>query len=327
MYSKNFERLKDLYQRLRITLRGGPLSLTISIPGKTFLAGEYLALKGGPTLVFLSQPCFEMEISKGSVSGEAGSGGIHPDSPAGLFIRKYPVDFADVVLNFRDAYQGRGGFGASTAQFLAVYAFRAYQKNPHADISQDLDLKDLLQNYYECAWSGVGHRPSGADLIGQYKGHLTFYEKKRDVVLTNNWPFQNIEFFLLHTGNKLATHEHLKNLSDFNESSLESAFAYFQRAFDRQDSDLFVQGVSEYSKALRDMNFTCSETSVLLSEICKLSGVRAAKGCGALGADVVMVVVNKHSVKSLEQYCDQRGLSLLTSSNNISSGLQVRGAL
>lgn len=277
--------------------------------------------------MFLSQPCFEMDIVKGHTLDRGSLGGVHPDSPAGLYLKKHSDDFADVTLNFDDAYQGRGGFGASTAQFLAVYFFSAYRKNPQVDISQVLGLKDLLQTYYECAWSGVGYRPSGADLIGQYKGLLTFFEKKRDVVLTKNWPFEDIEFFLLHTGNKVATHEHLKNLPDFNESSLESAFAYFQNSFAQQSSDLFVRGVNEYAQALRDLNFTCPETLSLLREIGTLPGVRAAKGCGALGADVVMVVANRHSAKPLQQYCDQRGLSLLASSNNISSGLQVRGAL
>ncbi|WP_415063969.1 hypothetical protein [Bdellovibrio sp.] len=299
------------------------MSLVFSVPGKTFLAGEYLALQGGPTLVFLSQPCFEMNVQKGQGQKE----GLHPESPAGLFIAKYADYFSQFDLSFQDPYIGRGGFGASTAQFLSVYALWLYKEKAQQDMEKLLDFKHLLEAYYEVAWQGQGQRPSGADLVGQLKGSLTFFEKRQGLISVKSWPFMDLEFSLIHTGNKVATHEHLKNLPEFDGSSLEQAFAIIREGFEKQDSTRFIDGVNAYALALQDLGFTCKETLSLLSELRQIPGVRAVKGCGALGADVVLVVTNKAETRGVQEFCQTRGLVILSSSKNISSGLQLRGSL
>lgn len=299
------------------------MSLIFSIPGKTFLAGEYLALQGGPTLVFLSQPCFQLEVQK----GQGSLGSIHPQSPAGLFIGKHQEDFAKFDLKFVDPYKGRGGFGASTAQFLATYVFWLHKEAHQMDMQKNIDLKQLLETYYECAWAGVGQRPSGADLVGQYNGFLTFFEKRVGAISIADWPFSDLDFFLIHTGNKVATHEHLKNLVEFDASRLEDSFVIIRNSFETKKSDMFIAGVSAYGEALKDLHFTCPETLVLLQDVRQLWGVRAAKGCGALGADVVLVVTDKEASAELKKYCKDHRLSILSSSENISSGLQIRGTL
>lgn len=299
------------------------MALVFTIPGKTFLAGEYLALHGGPALVFLSQPCFELEVIKGTGS----KGVIHKDSPAGLFMQKHEDYFSQFDINFLDPYMGRGGFGASTAQFLAVYALWLNKEAHHQDMEKLLDFKHMLEAYYEVAWSGVGRRPSGADLVGQLKGALTFFEKRQGLISVKSWPFEDLEFFLIHTGNKLATHEHLKNLSDFDPSSLEKSFSVIRESFEKQQSDLFIQGIQSYAEALKELGFTLPETLDLLTKVKTLKGVKAAKGCGALGADVVLVVTAKGESQALKDYCLQHSLSILSSSGKISSGLQVRGSL
>jgi mevalonate kinase len=38
-------------------------AVALSVPGKTFLVGEYVALDGGPSIVLATRPCFEMKIS------------------------------------------------------------------------------------------------------------------------------------------------------------------------------------------------------------------------------------------------------------------------
>lgn len=299
------------------------MSLVITVPGKTFLAGEYLALQGGPTLVFLSQPCFELEASKGGGALR----GIHEESPAGLFIRKHHDCFSKFDLYFRDPYQGRGGFGASTAQFLAAYAFCLFKEAPQQDMEKLLDLKHLLEAYYEVAWQGQGQRPSGADLVGQVKGSLTFFEKRQGLISVKSWPFADLEIFLIHTGNKVATHEHLKSLPNFDGTALEKSFQMIRESFDTQQSSHFVTGVQSYAHALETLGFTCTETLSLLKDLRQLPGVATAKGCGALGADVVLAVTAKGSSQALKSYCESHQLSILSSLDKISQGLQVRGSL
>lgn len=297
--------------------------MVFSVPGKTFLAGEYLAVKAGPALLFLSQPCFELHVSKGS--GKAPQ--IHPESPAGKFMALHENYFCGFDLNFQDPYNGKGGFGASTAQFLSVYALWAQQETPAQDMQRLLDFRHLLETYYQVAWNGEGQRPSGADLIGQLKGSLTFFDKAEGLISVKTWPFSDIEFYLLHTGNKIATHEHLKTLPDFDESGLRSSFSAIRKSFDTANSDDFVEGVKSYAAALKDLGFTCDPTLNLLEKIRQIHGVKAAKGCGALGADVVLVVTEKNNSQDFIQFCQTEKIALISSSHKISAGLTVQGAL
>lgn len=295
------------------------MALEFLIPGKTFLVGEYLALHGGPTLVALSKPCFELKAQAG-----AGSiGTIHPESPAGQFISKHSEFFKKFDLEFVDPYQGLGGFGASTAQFLGVYALWLH-KEPHMQGMESMfDYKHLLSTYTEFAWNGQGTPPSGADLIGQMKGSLTFFEKRRGMLSVANWPFEDLDFYLIHTGNKVPTHEHLKTLKDFDSSGLEKSFNKVQAAFSQQSSELLIEGVKDYAAELLALNFTCEPTLALLKEIRSLNGVMAAKGCGALGSDVLFVITRRHEAPALENYCQNKNLKIVSSHRQISLGLQV----
>src|SRR5690606_39000184 len=102
-------------------------------PSKTFLLGDYLSLLGGPALLLNTEPRFQglLESIQPTVKSSAIADkiqaiepypGIHPQSPAGKFLQRHASDFADCNLTFFDPHQGAGGFGASSAQFLMVYA-------------------------------------------------------------------------------------------------------------------------------------------------------------------------------------------------------------
>ena len=51
---------------------------TWSIPAKTFLVGEYAALKEQSAILLTTTPCFELRLTS-----QPGLHGIHPQSPAG----------------------------------------------------------------------------------------------------------------------------------------------------------------------------------------------------------------------------------------------------
>lgn len=299
------------------------MSLVLSVPGKTFLAGEYLALNEGPALLFLSQPNFELTAKPGKGQVE----GLHQNSPAGLFIRKHKDYFAKLDISFQDPHKGIGGFGASTAQFLSAYALWLYKEAAQQDMEKILDFKHILEAYYEVAWNGQGLRPSGADVVGQLKGSLTFFEKRQGLINVKSWPFAGLEFTLLHTGNKVATHEHLRMLKKFDTSGLETAFSKIKDSFENASEEQFVSGIKSYAQALKDLNFTCAPTLNLIDELQSIPGVRAVKGCGALGADVVLVITKKDFSQGVKQYCEIHGLKILASNKDMALGLQVRGNL
>ncbi len=278
-------------------------SLILSVPGKSFLAGEYLALKGGPSLVLSSSPRFELIAKPGSGQIE----GIHPLSPAGKFIFEHPDFFSGYDLSFLDPYHGNGGWGASTAQFLTVFALNDTPQ------SNALSITRLLESYWKYAWDGQGFRPSGADLVAQYKGSLCLFEKHTGHV--HDWVFADIDFAFIPTGKKLVTHEHLKTLGEFNEEPLEIAMRAIQSALQNGNSQEFVAGVQANAKALADLDFVAPHTRVLCQQLLENPGVLAAKGCGALGADVVFVVYKKNHSEEFKKF---------VTSKDIAHGLEIQ---
>ncbi|MEK2690572.1 hypothetical protein [Bdellovibrio sp. GT3] len=299
------------------------MALTCTIPGKTFLVGEYLALHGGPALFVLSKPCFVVTAVKADENQSTpGLGSIHPESPAGKFVLDHAQYFKNINLKFEDPYKV-GGFGASTAQFLGAYAFWMHRESHQIGMEAQFDFKHLLSVYLKYAWNGEGAPPSGTDLIAQMKGNLTFFEKRKGLLSVTNWPFEDLDFYLIHTGNKVATHEHLKTLKEFDSSALEKAAYQVHESFAAVNSAELISGVKAYAQALKDLNFTCEPTLKLLEGLRALPGVKAAKGCGALGADVMFVVTDKNQSEVIERHCQEVKVNVIASNRTVSAGLHI----
>ncbi|MBC7371985.1 MAG: hypothetical protein H7326_10490 [Bdellovibrionaceae bacterium] len=263
-----------------------------------------------------SKPRFELSaksMSNGNSAGQTGGlSGIHLDSPAGLFVREHSEFFSQYELQFRDPHEGRGGWGASTAQFLSVYALKQWPESRGLESIEPLSISALLEDYWKHAWNGTGHRPSGADLVAQYKGGLTLFEKRSGLVSTFRWNFADIDFALVPTGEKLATHEHLRVLADFDSSSLELAMKQIQNSLRSYNVEDFVAGVRANAHALQELNLVAPKTQQRIAEFLKKPGVLAAKGCGAMGADVILVVYLKKQTADTEfaNYVGSKDLSL-----------------
>src|SRR4051812_39210067 len=105
------------------------------IPAKTFLIGEYAALVGHSAILLTTTPCFELSLEPSEKNF------IHPESPAGLWLKKQE---ANIKLTWKDPYQGQGGLGASSAQFLSCYLATCYLQN------KTVELEQLLQAYEAC---------------------------------------------------------------------------------------------------------------------------------------------------------------------------------
>ncbi len=295
-------------------------SLILSMPGKTFLAGEYWILKSGTALVAATEPGFNLFVSKGS--GKLT--GIHSESPAGKLHADHFSFFKNFDLDFKDDVQ-LGGLGASTAQFLGLYAFLKLQKNLLHEAERYLDHRQMLLDYQRYAWNGQGVAPSGADLIAQERGYLTVFDKSLGRISRASWSFSDLDFYLIHTGIKLATHEHLKSAPDFQIEKMQLAFGQIVKSLEVADAENFCQGIESYASALLEQGLTASHSVALLEQIRKLSGVRAAKGCGAMGSDVLLVCCDKQQKQeALLAFCDANQLKIMASNASLVPGLQVK---
>jgi mevalonate kinase len=252
-----------------------------SIPAKTFLLGEYVALSGGPAIILTTTPCFEVGLSSDSHVSKAM---IHPDSPAGRF---WATTGINLHLTWYDPYDGIGGLGASSAQFLGAYLAFLLVK------SKMFNQEALLDAYWASSFrEGEGMRPSGYDVLAQASSQCVYLDRNIQSETSYAWPFDDIAFILLHTGDKLATHHHLQTmrLTDAM-ASLSPLVLLGKQAFEQGDSQLLIEAVNRYYQHLLACGLVAQRTQEQCATLNEDPDVLACKGCGALGADVLLVLV------------------------------------
>ncbi len=300
---------------------------TFAIPSKTFLAGEYVAPFGGPAIVINTAPKFTLEVGSSKEVQEKRKDGISAASPAGKFMDKYKDFFQNMVIRFKDPHGGKGGLGASSAQFAFCYFLKENQKNNLKENlknspKENSPYSNLHQEYLAAAWNGLGTPPSGADVIAQLLGGpITFYHKEAARLEQMAWPFSGISFSLFHTGHKVATHEHLSTLElkpdDFLDQLVESIWDNMKR----KDEESFLENMRIFMEKLGEKKLICEETRRLAETISAWPCVRLIKGCGALGMDVVCVLYTTNEEKEIHRRAENLGLSPFATSLELVPGL------
>lgn len=294
------------------------MDLELSVGSKTFLLGEYFVLQSGQALVASTDRRFRLLIQP---SEKLRLAGIHPESPAGKLISENSEVFCRSHVQFIDPHKGEGGLGASTAQFAMVFeAIEQMQSVPA--VSSNQKLSSLLQTYHRLAWSGEGIRPSGADLLGQYLGGLTLINTLTNDHRQLTWNFSDLQFLVVKTGKKLATHEHLKSLGAERFEQLEPAFHVSIEGLETGDSENFLSGVREYRQTLADLNLVAEHTKHLLEILDDLQITEAHKGCGAMGADTMALFVRPDRLDEAVEWSRTQGLLPLVDSEDLTLGIE-----
>jgi mevalonate kinase len=275
------------------------------IPAKTFLLGEYAAIAEASAILITTTPYFELSLNH---SDELI--GIHPESPAGIWWKLKQNTHGG--LSFYDPYHRIGGLGASSAQFLGSYLASCSLKNTQPD------LNDMLSAYYQSSWSGSGLRPSGYDVIAQSQQGCVYINKKNKIIQSYPWPFQNLSLFLIHTGEKLATHHHLQTTTlPTQVSQLSAIVDQAKHAFDQTNSAQLVNSINEYHHVLTELNLVAQHSLVSINQLkTQHPEILAIKGCGALGADILLIITAKHDAPLLKNKLHSQNWLLLATEEN-----------
>ncbi|MEE9452352.1 MAG: hypothetical protein V3V61_06320 [Gammaproteobacteria bacterium] len=292
--------------------------LQLSTPSKTFLLGEYLALCGGASLIVNTEARFSLTV-KSQSPGEII--GISSQGPARQLLQTHAALFKPFKLNFTDPYAKAGGLGASSAQFLLCYALHEYVSRGSILSANTIEIDRLLQHYHSCCDIVGKYKPSGHDLIAQLKGDLCYFHPRENKPESYAWPFKEIGFYLLRSGTKIATHEHLAQLQPFDAHDLNICMQQAMQAFHDQDPLNFIVAVNQYGQLLQQLGFVSVHTQALLRTIHSHKAVRATKGCGALGADIILVLIDKNKKSDFADHADQQGWVIIADESHISSGL------
>jgi hypothetical protein len=272
------------------------------------MLGEYVVLKAGPSLLLTTYPCFTAkQISKPELKN------IHPDSPAGQFWQTNANN--QFGLEFDDPFNGLGGLGASSAQFLG-----AYMAQQHF-LGKATSLTSMLEAYYNYAWDGQGIKPSGYDVLAQASTTCVYINQSKEKLVNYDWPFEDIDFVLIHTGKKLATHHHLQALTLDNQlDDLHDITEQGVDAFCHRDSALFIDSVNEYRSALYSLKLVANHTIDMTDELLQWPEVMAAKGCGAMGADVILLLTSKTTRLQLCEKLAQKKVHILATPDELYRG-------
>jgi mevalonate kinase len=261
-----------------------------SAPGKTFILGEYLAVKGGPSLVLTTEPRFRLRVSPSPASELIH---IHELSPAGLWFQKKKESFAGWRIEFLDPHKGVGGLGASSAQFALLYVSELFLREGHLDF-QKLQWPQILSDYRSVAWNGQGEAPSGADVVAQLCGGFTHYDGFAQKARVLKWPFADAGLVLLHTGRKLATHEYLQAKLEVPEREWRKILLKAEQALEEAQLDLFTEAFQEYGAGLHAQGWVAQSTQEILAQLALAPHndfeILASKGCGAMGVDIVALL-------------------------------------
>lgn len=278
------------------------------VPAKTFLLGEYAALNGGSALILTSKPCFELTLID-----EPGLNGIDSSSPAGRYWLGLPP--VEQGLSWHDPYEGIGGLGASSAQFLAVYLADCHLRN------QQPNRKTLLERYFQFAWNGKGIKPSGYDVMAQEQQQCVFINGQRHETCNYPWPFSELAFILVHSRHKLATHEHLQSFQlNFSTDRLSRLAEQGCMAFEQANDTLLVNAVNACQQQLEALQLITPDSVKAIADLKSNEGVVAAKGCGALGADVILLLVEKRRLSGLRNELSGMGWNVLATNMELYIG-------
>lgn len=267
--------------------------MKFSFPSKTFLLGEYVALEGGPALMLGHAPLFEFAFAN---SKEAQSFTFHQDSPAGAWADIHEEFFANTKIEYLDPHNGAGGFGASTAQFLAVYLYVLSRQNMLRGGGTDLSnlQKWAIVEDYRQLFEDEDVPPSGYDLMAQMQKGLTAVHGVQQKTEPVVWPFKDSDILVYKTASKVKTHEHLQDLeiSELTLKELTSSVERCLSAIHKKDRADFMEGVKTFAATLQNAGLLAAETAALIQKWNDAEGVLASKGCGAMGADVFVVFVD-----------------------------------
>lgn len=295
------------------------MKVKVSVPSKTFLIGEYAALNGGPSLVVSTEPRFSAEIS---APGDGLANGLHPQSPAGLWMRSQALSFQKIDFIFKDPHQGAGGFGASSAQFLMAWIWSHLEKKPFSDLADGVDVKSIWDDFLSL-FSDSKVKPSGVDLLAQATGGLTRVTTQPLKVQSLDWNFSDVDFLLVPTKNKVDTHKHLNSLDTSGIDELQSIATVASNSLETQDAHQFIGAIKDFETTLAAQGKTHLRTMNLLEKWKQQPGVLAGKGCGALGADSFVLFVEKSESLNIRKQLSLHELPVLASSLSLSSGLSL----
>lgn len=308
------------------------------LPSKTFLLGEYAVLDGGTGILVGTKPNFEMHIASSKPSEKSVIEGLSKKGPAIEFLKDHLDIFSNYEIRFVDPHESRGGFGWSGAQFLFLYALKQWHEQGQSpEKLPSINRNQILAEFLSYAWNGEGWAPSGLDIISQLYGGVLCVSSPRKIkdnkVISvtvdrfdkqEEWPFQGIDFCLLRTGSKVATHNHLSSLKNVELTNLKAFSEKAGKSLQTKNEEAFIESLREFREELKEQSLIDPSSLKMIREIEERPEVLVAKGCGALGADVILVILVKELRNEFMEWAEEENFIVVANSKKLQDGLHYK---
>lgn len=287
--------------------------IEISCPAKTFILGEYSVLDGGPAVLINTAPRFRCVFSKDS---QAKPLSFPKKSPVSQWASGHQEEFKDLSLKWTDPFQGKGGLGFSSAQFNMLYGYSLMRQGVSLD---QISPQKIWRVYREMEFEGW--IPSGADVVSQWVGGVCLFQQNPLRVRSLMLPLPSIECLIVRTGERLNTYEYLKDLKLKDVSALKNLAQEGVIALESGDEKSFLKIVNEYGLALSDQGFVTEHTKNILQELQTFKEIKALKGCGAMGAEMIIIFYKKEQDENLRKKLSC--MEIITDSSQITYGVEA----
>ena len=299
-----------------------------SFPSKTFLTGEYAVLEEAPAVLINTNPRFCFSVTNNDDNTVNTQQPFHKDSPAGQYLKNHPHINKQYNISCTDPHDHQGGFGLSSAEFNMAYLL-----NHNLKLSKDKTfLFKIWKTYKSISFKGV--TPSGADLISQWVGKICVFHPKPFHVQSFDWPFSDLDFLILRTNLHLQTWKHLQNLTKSIYPDLIPIAEKAVECITNSNKNGFLEAIKKYSFYLNKNNLIHENTNVFLKNIQQIKEIITAKGCGAMGAESILLFfhtkdknkVFKELVENAAKYSSGTALhitknNIIATSQNIAEGV------
>ncbi|MBT4804477.1 MAG: hypothetical protein HON78_05740 [Legionellales bacterium] len=279
---------------------------------KTFFLGEYSALSTKKAILILTEPSFHAVFSLGGLRED-----IKTSPPCEKLIDSN-LCLQNLSYKFIDPYNGRGGLGASSAEFLFWLRAASFFSGTPYDFKKKDEIDIMLNVYEKNSWSGVGSPPSGLDLVSQNYSGIVYLDLHSSKVETMRWPFKTAGFCLAHTNKKLATHSHLEGIRKpenmaFLANYVDSAWGSLLQ----KDLSRLAMAINGFFNSQKDLGLVAGHTADIVDGAMESGIFLAAKGCGAMGSDVVMFLYEAKQNIEAVNFIQQLGLDILATEKNM----------
>lgn len=191
----------------------------------------------------------------------------------------------------------------------------------------DLDFYRIWKIYRTLAYSGVGIKPSGADLLAQFMGGVSLVQSDSGQFQNLPWPFEDHTAVFFATNEKVPTHVHLEEVRDISFSGLVKLSSELRVAMREGLAGNFGLGINRYDEEMRRLGLVAPSAEKILDDFNFNEKVIAKKGCGAMGADIVMLFIKKTDLAAVKKTIFQKGYERIFDISDRTGGISFSGSL